>query len=349
MTNWRSPVSAGHKNRVQGSIDQRLDTDATARSTVDQVVTAATIGIGEAARALGTTPRALRYYEGRGLLHPAGHTFGGHRRYDNQTVTRARRLLALRALGLSLTDVGGVLDGTDTAQVTTILHAQASRLSDEIAQLHALHKRVVSMLTPASSHPTPLPTPGPLLDLLEDLAMNVRLSSIYTKTGDEGMTDLAGGIRVDKKDPRLEVGGDLDELISAIGFALATPNPEHVTLLRQIQNDLFDLGARVATDTGGASLDPASYTARLERACDDINAQLQPADSFVLPGGSAFTAALHLARAICRRAERHAWALTDIDREICRYLNRLSDLLFILARSAEPATEPTWSPDASKE
>ena len=303
-----------------------------------------TIGIGEAARCLGTTPRALRHYESLGLLTPPELSAGGHRRYDTTSVSRARRILSLRALGLPLQDNAAVLDGDNSAHTTGILRGQATRLRNEIAQLSTFHERVITALAVASP-PINVAARLPLLDLLEELAMNIQLTRIYTRTGDDGTTGLGGGTRVEKKDPRLEVGGDLDELLSAIGLAIAAPNPAHVALLRQIQNDLFDVGAVAATEHGAAPLS-AEYTARLEVACDEINAPLQPLTSFVLPGGSGYTAAVHLARAICRRAERHAWALPDIDQEICRYLNRLSDLLFILARSAEPAAEATWIPVA---
>lgn len=305
-----------------------------------------TVGIGEAARHLGTTPRALRHYESLGLLTPPELSSGGHRRYSPDSISQARKVLALRALGVPLTDIGAVLDGDNPAGVAAILHSQATRLTDEIVQLTSLHERVIAALATSMSQPLSDPARLPLLDLLEDLAMNIQLTRIYTKTGDDGTTGLGRGTRVEKTDPRLEVGGDLDELLSAVGLAVAAPDAAHVTLLRQIQNDLFDLGAVAATEHDAAPLS-AKYTARLEGACDEINAQLQPLTSFVLPGGSGYTAALHLARAICRRAERHAWALPGIDQEICRYLNRLSDLLFILARSAETATEATWVPAAS--
>lgn len=326
---------------------ESLDSDAASTPTVADMRTS-TVGIGEAARCLGTTPRALRHYEALGLLAPTELSSGGHRRYNTSSVARARRILALRALGLPLHDVGSVLDGDNSARTTAILHGQAARLTDEIAKLSTLHERVTAALAISTSQPHPDPDHVPLLDLLEDLAMNIQLTRIYTKTGDDGTTELGGGARVEKQDPRLEVGGDLDELLSAIGLAIAAPDPAHVALLRQIQNDLFDLGARAVTGRNAVNL-PPEYTARLEKACDEINALLQPLNSFVLPGGSGYTAAVHFARAVCRRAERHAWASPDIDQEICRYLNRLSDLLFILARSAEPATEATWVPAASSQ
>jgi cob(I)alamin adenosyltransferase len=305
-----------------------------------------TVGIGAAARLLGTTQRALRYYEQRGLLPPAEITAAGHRRYDDATLCRARRLLALRELGLSLATIGKVLAGDGQDDITAVLTNQALRLDAEVSELISLRERITRMLTAA-------PVAGStdeVLNLLEQLAMKIVLSRIYTRTGDDGTTALAGGSRVDKTDPRLKVMGDVDELVSAIGVAIATPGGGRpAELLRSIQNDLFDLGADLAA-TGKrngthrpAPLVGAGYVARLERACDDTNADLEPPASFVLPGSNACSAALHHARAICRRAERHAWTIPEMAREGLRYLNRLSDLLFILARATETDAEPTWA------
>jgi len=182
--------------------------------------------------------------------------------------------------------------------------------------------------------------------------MKIVLSRIYTRTGDDGTTALAGGTRVDKTDTQLEVMGDVDELVSAIGVAIAALDARHTNILRSVQNDLFDLGADLASTGKRASGDEAeplvgaTYITRLEQACDEANAHLDPPASFVLPGTSAGSAALHHARAICRRAERHSWSVPEIVDEGHRYLNRLSDLLSILARSAETDAEPTSTPSA---
>ena len=186
----------------------------------------------------------------------------------------------------------------------------------------------------------------------------VRLTRIYTKTGDAGQTHLGDMSRVDKTDPRLVAYADVDETNSVLGVALAlgAPGPELAELLRSIQNDLFDVGADLCTPvTSNPEFPPlritAAYTERLEAACDEYNELLPKLTSFILPGGTAAAALLHQARVVARRAERSVWALlaVDADRsnaETARYLNRLSDLLFILARTANPGGDILWEPGA---
>ena len=318
-----------------------LAPDATSGSSVADVSSPAMIGIGAAARALGTTERTLRYYEQRGLLTPARLSAGEHRQYDEPALRRARRVLALRELGLSLDVIASILTGEGSDELSTVLRAQAAKLDNEADELDALRHRISRLLAaPARLDET--------LNLLEDLAVKIVLSRIYTRTGDDGTTALADRARVDKTDARLEVMGDVDELISALGVAIAAAHDEdRGHLLRSIQNDLFDLGADLASAGIGdaAARSPLvddAYIERLEQTCDQLNAGLTPPASFVLPGSNAVSAAVHHARAICRRAERHAWAASDTADEDRRYLNRLSDLLFILARATETAAEPTW-------
>lgn len=184
----------------------------------------------------------------------------------------------------------------------------------------------------------------------------VRLTRIYTKTGDAGQTHLGDMSRVAKTDPRLIAYADVDEANTVIGVALALgalPDAT-ATLLRDIQNDLFDVGADLCTPVVPDPEHPplritAPYTERLERACDEHNEALPNLTSFILPGGTVAAAYLHQARAVARRAERSAWALMEIDAdrtnaEVARYLNRLSDLLFILARAANPDGDILWQP-----
>jgi cob(I)alamin adenosyltransferase len=305
-----------------------------------------TVGIGAAARLLGTTERALRYYQQRGLMPPVEVSISGHRRYNELALRHARRVLALRKLGLSLSTVGKLLDGDGADDITTVLTEQAQRLDAELNELGALRNRITELLAAA----TPTNNTDEALDLLEDLAMKIVLTRIYTRTGDDGTTALAGGTRVDKTDARLEVMGDVDELVSALGVALAASSGQHATLLRSVQNDLFDLGADIAaTGIPRATNSPeplvdATYVDRLEKACDETNARLDPPASFVLPGSNPCSAAIHQARAICRRAERHSWAARAMADDGRHYLNRLSDLLFILARATETKPEPTWAP-----
>jgi len=188
--------------------------------------------------------------------------------------------------------------------------------------------------------------------------MAVHLTRIYTRTGDAGMTALGNGSRVAKTDPRIEAYADVDETNAAIGAVLAlgaVPAPV-ARVLTVVQNELFDVGADLATPVAGGEdrlrIDE-SYVARLEGWCDELNAGLPALDSFILPGGTPGAALLHLARTVCRRAERRGWALLEVDAEhtnpvAVTYLNRLSDLLFILARIANPEGDVRWVPGASR-
>ncbi|SHN79328.1 ATP:cob(I)alamin adenosyltransferase [Geodermatophilus obscurus] len=188
--------------------------------------------------------------------------------------------------------------------------------------------------------------------------MTVRLTRIYTKTGDAGQTHLGDMSRVAKTDPRLVAYADVDEANSVLGVALAlgSPPPELTELLRTVQNDLFDVGADLSTPIAPDPQYPplrvtTAYTERLEAACDRYNEALPTLASFILPGGTALAALLHQARVVTRRAERSVWALLEADgersnAETARYLNRLSDLLFILARTANPDGDVLWEPGA---
>ena len=180
--------------------------------------------------------------------------------------------------------------------------------------------------------------------------MTVNLTRIYTRLGDGGETHLGDMSRVPKTHTRIEAYGTVDELNAQLGVALALPAvPERFAgVLRRIQNDLFDVGADISVPHGGdrerLRLAP-EQTAWLEEACDEVNAELAPLKSFVLPGGSPAAAQLHVCRTVCRRAERRTIDCGDaVNPECVRYLNRLSDLLFILARAANDGAEPLWEP-----
>jgi cob(I)alamin adenosyltransferase len=185
----------------------------------------------------------------------------------------------------------------------------------------------------------------------------VRLTRIYTRAGDAGETSLGDGSRVPKTDLRIEAYGTVDELNSALGLVLAGELPyEFRPWLEQVQNDLFDLGADLSVPLEDDRRERLRVThgqvERLEELCDLVNEQLQPLTSFVLPGGTEAAARLHVARAICRRAERCTVALAEssgANPEALAYLNRLSDLLFILARAANAGSqEPLWRPGSSQ-
>lgn len=174
----------------------------------------------------------------------------------------------------------------------------------------------------------------------------VRLTRIYTRGGDGGETSLGDGSRVPKRDPRIAAGGDVDELNSTVGWAAVVADGELQETLERIQNELFDLGAdlTVPPDREGLRV-TQEMVDRLERDCDAFNALLDELRSFVLPGGTELAARLFVARAVCRRAERTTLAVADTSPLVAVYLNRLSDLLFILARTANLGRdEPLWKP-----
>ena len=179
--------------------------------------------------------------------------------------------------------------------------------------------------------------------------MTVNLTRIYTRLGDKGETHLGDMSRVPKTHPRIEAYGTVDELNAQLGVALARGGlPErYAEWLGRIQNDLFDVGADISVPEGGERerlrVVP-EQTAWLERACDEVNAELPALKSFVLPGGTEAAAQLHVCRTVCRRAERRTLLVQDASPEVVRYLNRLSDLLFILSRGANDGDEPLWEP-----
>jgi cob(I)alamin adenosyltransferase len=212
--------------------------------------------------------------------------------------------------------------------------------------------------------------------------MTVNLTRIYTKLGDDGETHLGDMSRVSKLHPRVEAYGTVDELNATIGVALLQPglDEKFAQWLHRVQNDLLDVGADLSVPTpAGERARPgdngqdapgtatrarlrvgADYTLWLEQACDEVNATLEPLRSFVIPGGTPAAAHLHVCRTVCRRAERRTIAVgAEVNAEVVRYLNRLSDLLFILSRAANaepdasaegaassPQGEPLWRPGA---
>jgi len=196
--------------------------------------------------------------------------------------------------------------------------------------------------------------------------MAVHLTKIYTRTGDDGTSGLGDFSRVAKTDPRLVAYADAEEANAAIGVALALGalRKDLATVLRRVQNDLFDVGADlcvpIVAQHDPTQHDPTQhdhpplrvtdgYVTRLEGWCDEFNAALSKLDSFILPGGTPGAALLHTARVVVRRAERSTWAALEADPErtnpvTARYLNRLSDLLFILCRVANPDGDVLWKP-----
>jgi cob(I)alamin adenosyltransferase len=180
--------------------------------------------------------------------------------------------------------------------------------------------------------------------------MTVNLTRIYTRLGDSGETHLGDMSRVPKTDPRIEAYGTVDELNAQLGLALTVPGlpGDYAEWLKRVQNDLFDVGADISVplDSERERLRVIpEQVAWLEERCDEVNATLKPLKSFVLPGGAPAAAQLHVCRTVCRRAERLAVACGEqINGEVVRYLNRLSDLLFILSRGVNRGEEPVWEP-----
>ncbi|WP_343601031.1 cob(I)yrinic acid a,c-diamide adenosyltransferase [Mycobacterium sp.] len=186
--------------------------------------------------------------------------------------------------------------------------------------------------------------------------MAVHLTRIYTRTGDDGTTTLGDLSRVSKNDARLVAYADCDEANTAIGAAVALGSPDQnmTRVLRHVQNDLFDVGADLSRPVVDNPERPSlritpPYIDRLEAWCDEFNEHLTPLSSFVLPGGSPLSALLHVARTVVRRAERSAWAAVEnhpsgVSTLPARYLNRLSDLLFVLSRAANPDGDVLWQP-----
>ncbi|SDM99839.1 cob(I)yrinic acid a,c-diamide adenosyltransferase [Allokutzneria albata] len=191
--------------------------------------------------------------------------------------------------------------------------------------------------------------------------MSVRINRVYTRVGDNGTTALGDGARVPKTSTRIAAYADVDELNSVIGVALALGHPaaDVAEVLQAVQNDLFDLGADLCTPIVPDPPYPPlrvteAYVERLEGWCDEFNERVGKLESFILPGGTPAAALLHQARTVARRAERNAWALLEDPSEgertnqlAAKYLNRLSDLLFILSRVANPDGDILWKPGAN--
>jgi cob(I)alamin adenosyltransferase len=186
------------------------------------------------------------------------------------------------------------------------------------------------------------------------MSMGNRLSKIYTRTGDDGTTGLGDGARVPKDGARVEAYGTVDELNSTVGVLLAVPGlPDAIVkCLTEVQHELFDIGGELCIP--GHHVITEQHVTRLEDALDGFNDALPPLKEFILPGGGPAAAACHVARTVARRAERRTWTLAReeaVSPDVLKYLNRLSDLLFVLARVLarhEQGTEVLWRHDRSK-
>ena len=305
--------------------------------------------IGELAKATGVSVRTLRYYDQLSLLAPPHRTTSGHRRYGLAEATRLYQILSLRSLGFSLSAIASLLDSPAGSDLRRFVRNQLEHVSNQLAVYQDLQKRLEELTVAIEGSPPP--TADQLIQILEVTGMTVHLSRIYTRAGDGGETHLGDRTRVRKTDPRIEACGDVDELSSQIGVAIATGDlpDQHAAWLGRIQNDLYDVGADIAVPAKDRQaktrlrLQP-EYVRWLEQLCDEINANLKPLNSFVLPGGRLGAAQLHVCRTVCRRAERQILRIDEVNPEVVRYMNRLSDLMFIVARAVNSGNEPLWEP-----
>ena len=310
--------------------------------------------IGELAAAAGVTVRTIRYYESVGLLTPTERSDGGHRRYDESAARQLRRILVLRELGIGLDAIGQVLASESRATLLAATRRQLERTEVELdvgRRLRERLRRVLTVLESGGDEPI-----EHLIDEMEVTDVTVNLDRIHTGLGDAGETDLADASRVSKTDAVIEAGGALDELGAQIGAVLAAFElPErHRSWLERIENDLMDVGSDLSTpfDAGAEGSRPRigeEYVDSLEEACDRANAPLDALDSFVTWFAAPAAAQLDICRAVCRRAERRVVALGGVNPQIVRYLNRLSDLLFILARATADGEETLWEPGRGAE
>jgi cob(I)alamin adenosyltransferase len=310
--------------------------------------------IGELAEAAGVTVRTIRHYESVGLFAPTERSDGGHRRYGEAALRRLRRILVLRELGFELATIGRLLAAESPAALLETSRRQLERteIELEVAQrLRARLSRIVGLLERAGEAPL-----DQLIDELEVGDVTVKLSRIYTKLGDAGETHLGDMSRVKKTHPVIDAGGALDELGAQIGLVLATGQlpHRHRAWLKRIKNDLMDIGSDLSVpfEQHGDDRRPRvgkEYVAWLEQACDETNQRLDALNSFVLWFAEPTAAELDVCRVICRRAEREALRVDDINPQIVRYLNRLSDLLFILCRATAQGRETLWEPGRGAE
>jgi cob(I)alamin adenosyltransferase len=303
---------------------------------------------GELAHEAGVSVRALRHYDHIGLLAPESRSSGGHRRYSESDVERLYRIVALRRLGFGLADVAAMLEA-DRGQLIATVRRQLQAADTEIEVGMRLRDRLGLILGRLEAEGR-LP-PQELINTMKETPMSITIDRVYTRVGDDGETELADGTRIAKTDARLEIA-DLEELGAHLGLVTANSElpAEHAEWLTDVQNDLFDIGAELAREPRSREGDSlshvtAAYVEWLEDRCDEANHGLPSLTSFLIPGGTALAAQLHVSRTVCRRVERRVLASGGSGNpDAARYLNRLSDLLFILARHATGDAEQLWEP-----
>lgn len=302
-----------------------LDLDATEGRTVALVEETWTIG--ELAAAAGVTARTIRHYEAEGLLSPE-RTEAGHRRFDATAAGRLYEIVALRSVGLGLPEVRAVLTSDDSDEA---LRAIARRQLADLDEREQATRTLRSRLEELAATDPPTPTLA-----LEATAMTIALDRITTRQGDDGTTSLAGTGRLAKDDARVEALGAIDELNAQLGLAVwhHDARATHRAALVEAQHRLFDIGGALARPESPAEVVTDDDVRALEAVIEALVAEQAPLTSFVLPGGGPYAAQLHATRTACRTAERRVVALAEGSGSAVRYLNRLSDLLFVLARDA---------------
>jgi cob(I)alamin adenosyltransferase len=301
--------------------------------------------IGALAAAAGVTARTIRHYESAGLLDAPERSVGGHRRYRSGELDRLRRILVLRRCGFGLESIQRLLDAPSTGDALALARRQLERSEVELVvarRLRGRMRRFVEMLEDTEGNS--------IEDSIAEMevdGMNVTLDLISTGLGDAGETDLADGTRVAKTDPVIEAVGSVEELGAQLGLILAGDEVENRDLLEQVANDLFDVGSDLSSPVREGNGHPRmgdAYVERLEQSVVAVNSKLEPLDSFVAWFAVPAAARWHACRAVCRRAERSVFAVDDANPHVGRYLNRLSDLLFVLARAEAAGRERLWEP-----
>jgi cob(I)alamin adenosyltransferase len=307
--------------------------------------------IGELAKRVGVSVRALRHYEDVGLLVP-DRSEGGHRRYGASDLARLRQIVALRELGLGLQHIAAWLESRDPEVLRTLARRRLQEVELRLAVEDRLRRRLEKLLD--SLERSGDPSARQLIEEMEEPGMGIELTQIYTGLGDGGETQLANLQRVPKTDPRIEAGGALHELSAQLAFLLAEGElpQQRRGWLERIENDVFDLGSDLAWPADGDEQRPrigADYVGWLEAICDEINEPLEPLHGFVLPGRTRTAAQVEICSAVCRRAERRVFAIGDANPEIARYLNRLSDFFFLLGRAVGEGEERFWRPGGGRQ
>ena len=304
--------------------------------------------IGELAGAAGATVRAIRHYEEIGLLTASERSFGGHRRYRRAEL-RLRRILILRRCGFGLEAIRHLLAAESREEALAMARRQLERADLELEVARRLRLRVRRFTELLAG-----PGGGSIDQLIAEIEeedMTEHLDPITTGLGDSGETDLADGSRVAKTHPLIAAAGEVEALLAEVSRVLAEtePQPTHRAWLERIAHELLDLCcdlAAPASSEDGPRID-AGYVEWLERASREAGAGLDQLDTFVAIFPTPAAAGLNACRTTCRRAELAVFAVEDANPQIGRYLNRLSDLLFLVARAEAGGGEVRWRPGRS--